>query len=101
MKLSQDSSATASPIITRPLSTVPKGSSLRVFDIPRGVEGTRLIRLGIVKGVVIRCLERLPGGTIVIGINRQEIAIGVPLAKTILVESASDTPFAGAGEKHA
>jgi Fe2+ transport system protein FeoA len=44
-----------------------------------------LIRLGVVKGEFIRCLERLPGGTVVIQKHRQEIAIGVTLAKTILV----------------
>ena len=72
-----------------------------MIEIPQGVEGTRLIRLGMVRGALIKCLERLPGGTVVVGINRQEIAMGASLAKTILVESASDTPFAGAGDKHA
>ena len=101
MKLSQESFAAASRSITRRLSTVSKGSSLRVIDIPQSVERTRLIRLGVVKGVVIRCLEKLPGGTVVIALNRQELAIGASLTKTILVESVNDKPLAGAGEKHA
>ena len=46
-----------------------------------------MIRLGILKGQLVRCLERLPGGTIVIEKNRQEIAVGVALAKAILVAS--------------
>jgi Fe2+ transport system protein FeoA len=103
MNLSQDSIpnlAAPIPRIKRALSTVSKGSSLRVIDIPQGIDGTRLIRLGMVRGAFIRCLERLPGGTVVIGINRQEIAIGASLANTILVELANDKP-SGVGEKHA
>lgn len=104
MNLSQESFAILSvttPRIKRALSTVSKGSSLRVIDIPQGVQGTRLIRLGMIRGAFIKCLERLPGGTVVIGINRQEIAIGASLANTILVESVNDKPSAGAGAKHA
>jgi Fe2+ transport system protein FeoA len=96
----QANSSATDPSIKRGLSTVSKGSSLRVIDIPAGVEGTRLIRLGMVKGAVIKCVERLPGGTVVIGINRQEIAIGASLAKTILVESANDGPSTIARVKH-
>jgi Fe2+ transport system protein FeoA len=101
MKLSQESFAAAPRSITRRLCTVSKGSSLRVIDIPQSVEGTRLIRLGVVNGVVIHCVEKLPGGTVVIALNRQEIAIGASLTKTILVESVNDKPPVGAGEKHA
>jgi Fe2+ transport system protein FeoA len=101
MKLSQESFAAAPRNITDRLCTVSKGSSLRVIEIPQSVEGTRLIRLGVVKGAVIRCLEKLPGGTVVVALNRQEIAIGSSLTKTILVESVNDKPLAGPGEKHA
>jgi Fe2+ transport system protein FeoA len=31
-------------------------------------------------------IERMPGGTVVIEKNRQEVAIGAVLAKTIMVE---------------
>jgi ferrous iron transport protein A len=71
---------------TVPLCSAPRGSQLIIIDIPAGMERTRLIRLGVMKGEVIQCVERLPGGTVVLGINRQEIAIGASLAKTILVE---------------
>jgi Fe2+ transport system protein FeoA len=84
-----------------PLGLVSKGSDLRVVDIPQGVEGTRLIRLGVLKGAFIECVERLPGGTVVIEINRQEIAIGASLAKRIFVESAADGQSPGAKGKHA
>ena len=71
-----------------PLDQVIKGSSLFIIDIPEGRSRERLIRLGILKGQWIKCIERLPGGTVVIEKNRQEIAIGATLAKTILVEHA-------------
>jgi Fe2+ transport system protein FeoA len=68
-----------------PLHSVRKGSRLVVTDIPEGRSRSQLIRLGVVKGEFIRCLERLPGGTVVIQKHRQEIAIGVTLARTIMV----------------
>lgn len=68
-----------------PLHQVRKGSRLVIIEIPEGRSRSQLIRLGVVKGEFIRCLERLPGGTVVIQKHRQEIAIGVTLARTILV----------------
>lgn len=73
-----------------PLHSVTKGSILTIIDIPQGRSREQLIRLGILKGELIKCLERLPGGTVVIEKNRQEIAIGASLAKTILVAYASE-----------
>jgi ferrous iron transport protein A len=71
-----------------PLSTIIKGSRVLIVEVPEGKGKSQLIRLGILKGEFIRCLERLPGGTIVIEKNRREIAIGVSLAKTIFVAYA-------------
>ncbi len=68
-----------------PLHSAIKGSKLVIVDIPQGQSRVRLIRLGIVKGAPITCLERLAGGTVVIEKSRQEVAIGAALAKTILV----------------
>ena len=72
-----------------PLHRVTKGSRLVILEIPEGRCRAQLIRLGVVKGEFIRCLERLPGGTIVIQNHRQEIAIGVTLARSILVAYAN------------
>ncbi len=71
------------------LDHVTKGSSLFILEIPEGQSRERLIRLGILTGQLIKCIERLPGGTVVIEKNRQEIAIGATLAKTIRVAYAS------------
>lgn len=62
-----------------------KGSSILVVKLPGGEIKAQLIRLGISEGDTLKCIERLPGGTIVIKKNRQEIAIGYDLAKKINV----------------
>jgi ferrous iron transport protein A len=71
------------------LQSVPKGSRVFIVDMPEGRSRTQLVRLGVVKGDFIRCLERLPGGTVVIEKNRREIALGATLTKGILVSFAS------------
>ena len=68
-----------------PLDSAKKGITVKIVEIPDGTSRAQLIRLGIVRGHVVRCLERLPGGTIVVQNHRQEVALGVGLAKTILV----------------
>lgn len=69
-----------------PLDAAAKGNRLIVVEIPDGKSRTQLIRLGILEGGAIRVIERMPGGTVVIEKNRQEVAIGAVLAKTIMVE---------------
>jgi Fe2+ transport system protein FeoA len=79
-----------------PLYEIPRGSCVMIMDTPGGRRRSQLIRLGLVKGELIRCLERLPGGTIVIEKNRREIAIGTILAKSILVTfTGSDAHHGG------
>lgn len=68
-----------------PLHTAKRGSVLRIEGIPEGRNRALLLRLGILQGEVVRCLERLPGGTVVLEKNRQEIAVGFDLASTIIV----------------
>jgi ferrous iron transport protein A len=70
------------------LYKIPKGSRVLIMEVPEGKLKSQLIRLGLSKGEFIKCLERLPGGTMVIQKNRREIAIGSTLAKGILVKHA-------------
>ncbi len=49
-----------------PLDAATKGCRLIIVEIPHGGSRMQLIRLGILKGETIRCVERLPGGTVVI-----------------------------------
>lgn len=67
------------------LNCSPSGRWLRIISLPRGVVFTQFIRFGIGEGERVRCIERLPGGTIVLQKNRQQIAIGHNLAKQIFV----------------
>lgn len=70
----------------RTLLNIEKGMSFTITDIPAGLLKAQLIRLGICAGEQVSCLERLPGGTIVVKKNRQEIAIGKDLAREICVK---------------
>ena len=67
------------------LDKAKKGKPVTILKLPDGEIKVRLIRLGISEGDTVHCLERLPGGTMVIQKNRQEIAIGFDLAKKIKV----------------
>ena len=67
------------------LDKVKKGNTVKVIKLPDGNIKSQLIRFGIVEGDILKCIERLPGGTVVIQKNRQEIALGFELAKKIKV----------------
>ncbi len=73
------------------LTKVPKGRKAVVVEVPAGKSRDQLIRLGIHAGEKIRCLQRLPGGTMLIEKHRQEIAIGVALAEVITVRLDGET----------
>lgn len=62
-----------------------KGTYIQIVKLPDNNYKSQLIRLGISEGDTLKCLQRLPGGTIVVQKNRQEIAIGFDLAKNITV----------------
>lgn len=65
------------------LIDVNRGRQFIIVRMPDGNEKMQLIRMGVCEGDMVACVERLPGGTMVIQRNRQEIAIGSGLAKRI------------------
>jgi len=67
------------------LDKAKKGRIATIVNLPTGNIRPQLIRLGLTEGSTIKCIERLPGGTIVVQKNRQEIAVGFDLAKKIKV----------------
>jgi ferrous iron transport protein A len=71
------------------LDKAQKGMYLTILSLPSGIVKVQLIRLGISIGDTVFCIQRLPGGTIVIQKNRQEIAIGYDLARKILIQLKS------------
>ncbi len=71
------------------------GGSAMILTLPEDSElRSQCIRLGLCVGVSVTCMQRLPGGTIVLETNRQEIAIGRSLAVRIGI-SHGDTATAG------
>jgi len=72
-------------MINRTLDGARKGKYITVLSLPEGVLRVQLIRVGITIGDKIFCVERLPGGTVVIQKNRQEIALGYELARQISI----------------
>mgnify|MGYP002814167789 CR=1 FL=1 len=77
---------------TIPLSRSSSGQWLKIVSVPAGMLRAQFIRVGIQEGERIQCLERLPGGTIVIRKNRQQIAIGHQLAGRIVVLLVEEHP---------
>jgi Fe2+ transport system protein FeoA len=72
-------------MIDSTLDRTKKGNSVVVLNLPQGELKSQFIRLGITEGSIVKVYERLPGGTIVLQKNRQEIAVGCDLAKKIKV----------------
>jgi Fe2+ transport system protein FeoA len=72
-------------MINTTLDKTRKGTHCTIVCLPTGEIKIQLIRMGISEGDTITCVERLPGGTIVIQKTRQEIALGFELAKNIQV----------------
>lgn len=68
-----------------PLHKALAGQWLKIHSIPSGVSFTHFVRVGMHQGERVRCLQRLPGGTIVLQKNRQQLAVGHSLAEKILV----------------
>ncbi|NOX18643.1 MAG: ferrous iron transport protein A [Chlorobi bacterium] len=67
------------------LDKAEKGNSVKITGLPEGETAAQLIRLGITVGRTVKCLDRLPGGTVILQNRRQEIAIGQRLAENISV----------------
>jgi ferrous iron transport protein A len=67
------------------LFTASTGQWLKIHSIPEGHFRSQFIRFGIHEGERAQCIERLPGGTIVLQKNRRQIAIGHTIAKQIMV----------------
>ncbi len=67
------------------LDKARKGNLITIVNLPGGEINAQLIRIGISEGETLLCLQRLPGGTIILQKNRQEIAVGYDLAKKIKI----------------
>ena len=71
------------------LVEIRRGTRGTILSLPENSElRSQCIRLGLAVGASFTCIERLPGGTIVLESNRQEIALGRSLAKEIEVATS-------------
>ena len=70
---------------TMKLSAIRKGGRVQIESLPEGEIRSQFIRIGLTEGAIVSCLERLPGGTLVLEQSRQEVAVSGSLADSILV----------------
>ena len=69
------------------LYRVKRGERIVIRSLPLDdALRSQCIRLGLSIGAPLYCIERLPGGTVVVESARQEIALGRSLAEKIGVD---------------
>jgi len=68
------------------LDQAKRGQLIRITAIPNEFTRVQAIRFGIPEGAVVTCREVIPAGPVIVTKNKQEIAIGRGLARTIKVE---------------
>jgi len=72
------------------LDQAKKGSDLQIVSISDSASRSQLMRMGISEGARVTCHEKIPLGPVVVRCRKQEIAIGRPLARKIIVKSVKD-----------
>lgn len=72
------------------LTEIPSGRRVRIERIPDSRVRNYLLRLGILEGSVIRCVQRLGKGPVVIRRNDLELSLGHRLAKGIVVTEVGE-----------
>lgn len=72
------------------LAETPSGRRVRIERILDSHVRDYLLRLGILEGSVIRCVQRLGRGPVVIRRNGLELSLGHRLAKGIVVSEVGE-----------
>lgn len=68
------------------LDKASRGQVVKITGIPNDHVRVQALRFGLSEGAVVTCREVVPAGPVVVARNKQEIAIGRNLARTISVE---------------
>ncbi len=68
------------------LTEIRRGQSVHITRIEDDKIRTQMIRFGISKGSLLKCLEKIPYGPFMLKHDRQEFAIGREVARKIFVE---------------
>ena len=71
---------------TLTLTEMKQAAGVRVLQIPEGLLGAQLMRLGISEGSELTCALKIPTGPIVVRRGDVEIALGRKIASKIQVE---------------
>ncbi len=69
------------------LDLVKKGQSFKVISMPNEMIRAQAIRFGIAEGEILVCEEVIPAGPVIIRKDRQQIALGRKLCRTIDVST--------------
>ena len=69
-----------------------KGQTMVIKSIPDSLIRAQAIRFGINEGAVVTCRGVIPAGPVIVERQKQEIAIGRGLAKSITVEPVRELP---------
>ncbi|AGB40481.1 Fe2+ transport system protein A [Halobacteroides halobius DSM 5150] len=68
------------------LADVKRGDKFQIASIPDQGIRAQTLRFGISEGAKVSCVEKVPGGPVIVQRNLQEIAVGRKLAKRIEVQ---------------
>ncbi|MCJ2520021.1 MAG: ferrous iron transport protein A [Candidatus Thermoplasmatota archaeon] len=74
------------------LTEVPSGRKARIESILDPVTRDYLLRLGIVEGSTVECVQRMARGPVVVRKSSLELSLGRRVAERILVSSVGDDP---------
>ncbi len=64
------------------LKKVKAGQKIEITEIPSELT-SQLLRLGISKGDIVRCISSIPGGPVILQQELQELALGESYSKLI------------------
>ena len=73
----------------RTLDQLRSGEWAEIATVDDDTVRSQAMRLGIHSGAQVTCVTKVPAGPIIVGLGRQEIAIGRNLAKKITVTAGS------------
>lgn len=65
------------------LDRIKRGQSFKVISMPDEMIRAQAIRFGIAEGEILTCEEIIPAGPIIVRKERQDIALGRKLCKSI------------------
>ena len=72
------------------LDRMKRGKMCCIKSLPQGMVKDQTIRFGLTEGKEVTCQAVIPGGPVVLEVDRQEIAFGRNLAKQIVITQESE-----------